>query len=120
MRLTTCAVIALCIASPPTRAQQNDAPKISVGVVQAERKPISSALDFVGRVEAIDRVDVRARVTGFLEAIDFKEGDFVAAGAPLFRIEDGLFKAAVSEAQGALERSKSAKVLSEVQLDRAK
>ncbi len=120
MRLTTCAVIALYFTTPSAQAQQNDAPKISVGVVQAVRKPISSALDFVGRVEAIDRVDVRARVTGFLEAIDFKEGDLVAAGAPLFRIEDGLFKAAVSEAQGALERSKSAKVLSEVQLDRAK
>jgi membrane fusion protein, multidrug efflux system len=120
MRLTTCVVIALCVAVPWAQAQQNEGSKISVGVVQAERKPVSSALDFVGRVEAIDRVEIRARVTGFLEAIDFKEGDFVTAGAPLFRIEDGLFKAAVSEAQGALDRSKSAKVLTEVQLDRAK
>jgi membrane fusion protein (multidrug efflux system) len=71
-------------------------------------------------VEAIDRVEVRARVTGFLEAIEFKEGDLVAEGAPLYRIEDGLFKAAVSEAEGALGRSKSAKVLTRVQLDRAK
>jgi membrane fusion protein, multidrug efflux system len=120
MRLIPCAALALCIGASPIIAQQNEDRKISVGVVQAERRPISSALDFVGRVEAIERVDVRARVTGFLDSVDFKEGDFVSAGAPLFRIEDGLFKAAVSEAQGALERSKAAKVLSEVQLERAK
>src|SRR5690606_32151790 len=80
---------------------------------------VSAALDFVGRVEAINRVEVRARVTGFLESVDFKEGDLVEAGAPLYRIENGLFKAAVSQAQGALERSKAAKVLTKVQLRRA-
>ncbi|WP_423415056.1 efflux RND transporter periplasmic adaptor subunit [Hyphomicrobium sp. B1] len=120
MRLASFAILALFVAPPLALAQQAEAPKISVGVVRADLKPISNALDFVGRVEAIERVDVRARVTGFLDAIEFKEGEMVPAGAPLFRIEDGLFKAAVSEAQGALERSKSAKVLTEVQLDRAK
>lgn len=120
MRLASFAILAISAASIPAFAQQAEAPKISVGVVRAELKPVSNALEFVGRVEARERVDVRARVTGFLDAIEFKEGETVAAGAPLFRIEDGLFKAAVGEAQGALERSKSAKVLTEVQLDRAK
>ncbi|MFT3730485.1 MAG: efflux RND transporter periplasmic adaptor subunit [Hyphomicrobium sp.] len=120
MRISTFILTALFIAPTPGFSEPTDTPKISVGVVRAELKPVSNALDFVGRVEAIERVDVRARVTGFLDAIDFKEGETVAAGAPLFRIEDGLFKAAVGEAEGALERSKSAKVLAEVQLDRAK
>ena len=73
----------------------------------------------MGRVEAINRVDVRARVTGYLEAVLFKEGDAVKEGAPLYRIEKGQFEAAVKQAQGALERAKSAKVLSEIQLQRA-
>lgn len=120
MRRTTLAVVVLFIFSIPVCAQKAEAPKISVGVVRAELKPVSRALDFVGRVEAVERVDVRARVTGFLDAIEFKEGEMVTAGAPLFRIEDGLFKAAVSEAEGALDRSKAAKLLTEVQLDRAK
>jgi membrane fusion protein (multidrug efflux system) len=120
MRLTSLALFAIFTASGSTFAQQAEAPKISVGVVRAELKPISNALEFVGRVEARERVDVRARVTGFLDAIEFKEGEMVSQGASLFRIEDGLFKAAVGEAEGALERSKSAKVLTEVQLDRAK
>jgi membrane fusion protein (multidrug efflux system) len=46
-------------------AQQNDsAPKVSVGVVTADLKPITKSLDFVGRVEAINRVEIKARVTG--------------------------------------------------------
>ena len=60
-----------------------------------------------------------ARVTGFLEEVKFKEGDVVKAGAPLYLIEQGLFKAAVESAQGALERSKAAKTLTEIQLQRA-
>jgi membrane fusion protein, multidrug efflux system len=122
MRLIKLTVIALCTAALPAQADDTpkDAPKIAVGVVTAERKPVSGALDFVGRVEAINRVEIRARITGYLEAVEFKEGDLVAAGAPLYRIEDGLFKAAVSEAEGALDRSNAAKLLTEVQLNRAK
>ena len=65
----------------------------------------------MGRVEAINRVDVRARVTGYLEAVLFKEGDAVKEGAPLYRIERDLFEAAVKQAQGALERAKAAEAL---------
>ena len=88
-------------------------------MVKAELKPISKTKDFVGRVEAINRVQIMARVKGFLEDVKFKEGDLVKEGAPLYLIEQGLFKAAVEQAQGALERSKAAKTLTEIQLQRA-
>ena len=58
-------------------------------------------------------------MTGYLEAVLFKEGDFVKEGAPLYRIEKGLFDASVKQAEGALERAKSAKILTVVQLQRA-
>jgi len=92
---------------------------VPVGTVYAERKPVSQTRDFVGRVDAIDRVEVRARVKGYLEAVLFKEGDVVKAGDPLYRIEKGQFQAAVEAAQGALERAKAAKVLTTIQLQRA-
>jgi len=92
---------------------------VSVGVVIAERKPTAKSLDFVGRVEAINRVDVRARVTGYLEEVLFAEGDLVEEGTPLYQIEKGLFEAAVNQARGALERTKSTKILTDVQLKRA-
>jgi membrane fusion protein (multidrug efflux system) len=90
-----------------------------VSIVNAERKPIAKTHDFVGRVEAINRVEVRARVKGYLEAVLFKEGDLVHEGAALYQIEKGLFEAAVEQAEGALERSKAAKVLTAAQLSRA-
>jgi membrane fusion protein (multidrug efflux system) len=90
-----------------------------VGTIVAERKAVAETFDFVGRVEAVNRVQIQARVKGFLEEVLFKEGDVVKEGAPLYRIEQGLFQAAVEQAQGALERSKAAKVLTEIQLDRA-
>jgi membrane fusion protein (multidrug efflux system) len=78
-----------------------------VGVVTAEKRPVSKSVDFVGRVQAINRVEIRARVKGYLEAVLFKEGELVQEGAPLYRIEKGLFQAAVERAQGLLEASKA-------------
>lgn len=104
-----------CAAAFPANAQQA-AP--SVGTVYAQRKAISRTADFVGRVAAIDSVQIRARVTGYLEAMLFKEGDFVKKGDPLYRIEQDQYQAAVEQAQGALDRSKAAKALAEIQLKR--
>jgi membrane fusion protein, multidrug efflux system len=84
-----------------------------------ERRAIARSLDVVGRIEATNRVEVRARVTGYLEAVEFTEGDVVAAGAPLYRIEPGLFEAAVKQAEGAVDRSKAARQLAAIQLQRA-
>jgi membrane fusion protein (multidrug efflux system) len=120
MRVITCAVLVVCGLYAPADAQTNQPPPaVPVGVVTAERKPVTKALDFVGRVEAVNRVEVRARVTGYLEGVQFKEGDLIKEGAPLYSIEKGLFEAAVGQADGALERSKAAKILTEVQLQRA-
>ena len=90
----------------------------SVGTVYAERKPITQTAGFVGRVDAINRVEVRARVQGYLEQVLFTEGAFVKTGDPLYRIEKGPFEAAVQEAQAALDKSKAQKALTAVQLAR--
>jgi membrane fusion protein, multidrug efflux system len=107
----TCVVAVNAQESPPTT--------VAVGTVIAGRRQIAETVDFVGRIEAINRVDVRARVTGYLEAVLFKEGDLVKEGAPLYRIERGSFQAAVEQAQGALEKSKANKILTKVQRQRA-
>jgi membrane fusion protein (multidrug efflux system) len=76
-----------------------------VGTVVAEKKNVTQATTFVGRVQAKDRVEVRARVTGYLDEVQFKEGDMIAVGAPLYRIEPGPFEAAVQQAQGEVLRA---------------
>jgi membrane fusion protein, multidrug efflux system len=118
MRFALLLIFATC-ATLPAYGQQAAPASVPVGVVQAERKPISATADFVGRVDAINRVTINARVKGFLEDVLFTEGDVVKEGAPLYKIEPGLFQAAVEQAQGALERSKAAKTLTEIQLQRA-
>lgn len=110
----------LAAAGPSgARAQADPGSALPVGTVAARRTAIDRTLDFVGRVEAVSRVEVRARVTGFLDAVLFKEGDPVKEGAALYRIEPDLFQAAVTQAQGALERSQAAQVLAAIQLQRA-
>ena len=119
MRLSTCATVVIVGVALPTFAQQPQPAAVPVGTVQAERKPIGKTLEFVGRVDAVDRVEIRARVEGYLEAVLFKEGDLIKAGDPLYRIEQEPFQAAVGQAEGALERSKASSVLARLQLQRA-
>src|SRR5215510_4024333 len=119
MHLTVSAFFLAFGCALPAYGQQSAPATVPVGVVTAEKKPITPSFEFVGRVDAINRVEIKARVTGFLEDVIFKEGDTVKDGTPLYRIEKGLFEAAVKQAQGALERAKAAKVLTEIQLKRA-
>jgi membrane fusion protein, multidrug efflux system len=77
MRVTICTALLICAAFASPAHSQASAP-VPVGTVAAEKRPIARALDFVGRVEAINRVEIRARVKGYLEAVLFKEGDLGA------------------------------------------
>jgi membrane fusion protein (multidrug efflux system) len=86
MRAIISALVLLVGAPCSALAQSEQKPAaIPVGVVTAERKPITKTLDLTGRVEAIQRVEVRARITGYLEEVLFKEGDPVKEGAPLYK-----------------------------------
>jgi len=119
MRQVFCTALAIFALQSPALAQQQPSTAVPVGIVKGERRPIAQAGEFVGRVEAISRVEIRARITGFLDEVLFKEGDLIKEGSPLYRIEKGLFQAQVRQAEGALERSKAAKALSALQLSRA-
>jgi membrane fusion protein (multidrug efflux system) len=60
---------------------------------------VTESTEFIGRIEAISRVDIRARVTGFLEQRLFTEGAEVPENAPLFRIERAPFEAQHDQAR---------------------
>jgi membrane fusion protein (multidrug efflux system) len=85
----------------------------AVGIVEAIRRPISETSEFLGRIEAINRVNVVARVTGFLDARLFVEGAEIKKGDLLYRLERGPFEAdlaskhgAVAQLQATLENAK--------------
>ena len=102
MRLHIQAIALLCLLAASSEVSAQQATAIPVGTVAAELRPITQASEFVGRVEAVERVEIRARVTGFLEDVLFKEGDLVKKGDVLYRIERDSFQAAVQQAQGAV------------------
>ena len=65
----------------------------SVGVVKAHQEPLTQVNEFIGRIEAIDHVNVVARVTAYLDKVDFKDGAEVKKGDLLYQLERGPFKA---------------------------
>jgi membrane fusion protein (multidrug efflux system) len=71
-------------------------PMVTVEAVTEQE--INPPSDYVGRVEAIQAVDLRARVEGFIEHIKFREGGMVKAGDLLYLIEQAPYKAKVNEA----------------------
>ena len=86
-------ILAAFVGAYAAPAHSQGAAAIPVGVVQAEQQPIAKTLDFVGRVDAINRVEIRARVKGYLEEVLFKEGDLVKEGAaPLSHRKRACFK----------------------------
>jgi membrane fusion protein (multidrug efflux system) len=98
LRVLLASLPLLLLSASPGLAQFGPQGPPAVGVITAERRPVTETTEFIGRIEAIDRVDLRARVTGFLEQRQFREGQEVAAGQPLFRLERPPFEAQVAQA----------------------
>ena len=119
MHVWIAAVVLVCGFTASALAQQPAAGPVPVGTVAAERKPITKTIDFVGRIQAIERVEVHARITGYLEDVQFKDGEVVKEGQPLYRLEKALFQAAVDQAQGAVVAGQAKKLLTAIQYQRA-
>ena len=79
----------------------------AVTVEPARQIEVRPQTEFTGRVEAVDTVELRARVEGFLEARLFEEGAEVEKGQKLFTIEKGPYEAALAEAQAALSSAQA-------------
>jgi membrane fusion protein (multidrug efflux system) len=78
-----------------------------VSVVEVEPRDVTPSSQFVGRVVAIDRVDLRARVQGFLEQRLFTEGQQVKQGDLLYVIEQPPFQAQLDEAAADVARNEA-------------
>jgi membrane fusion protein (multidrug efflux system) len=101
-------------------AAQSAPPPPAVSVTPVVTRQITETSDYVGRVAAIDKVDIVARVSGFLEQRNFTEGQLVKKGDLLFRIEQATYKAAVEQARATLAKAKATEVNAKLQLERGK
>lgn len=93
------------LAGQVALAQAPPTPVVSVMPVPVQ--DVSSSTDFVGRVEAVNAVDIRARVEGFIQERPFEEGQMVKEGQVLFVIEPAGYQAALSAAQASLAGSQA-------------
>src|ERR1700675_657857 len=97
------------IYSGAAAAQGSPPPAVTVSPV-ASRQVTDTGSGFIGRVVAIDKVDVVARVAGFIEQRNFTEGQQVKTGDLLFRIEQDTYKAAVDQQAANLAKAKATEV----------
>jgi RND family efflux transporter MFP subunit len=102
------------LAAPPDQG----GPPPTASAIRIAEQDISPVTEYVGHVEAIQSVDLRARVEGFLEKIAFKEGDFVKAGKPLYVIEQAPYQAKVASDQAKVEEAKAELTRAELHLKR--
>ena len=105
---TLAATLALAATWPGAGfAQQAPAAAPAVTVVKVEQRDITPSTSFTGRIEAMDKVDLRARVEGFLEKRLFTEGQDVKEGDLLFVIEKAPYQADIENVDAAIARSQA-------------
>lgn len=109
----------LTVLAPPARAQMGPGGPPAVGVVRAELKPIIQTNEFIGRVQSMDRVDLVARVTGFLDERLFTEGAEVKKGDLLYRMERPPFEADLMAKQATVAQQTALLLNANITLQRA-
>lgn len=102
---------------PPLLAEEQDQRPL-VKVVSPEQREIIEWQEFTGRFEAVEEVAIRARVTGYLDAVHFDDGQRVNKGDLLFEIDPRPFQATLARAEAELSRVQSQLKLSELEVNR--
>ncbi|MEO8419659.1 MAG: efflux RND transporter periplasmic adaptor subunit [Hyphomicrobium sp.] len=97
---------------------QGAPPAPTVTVAKPTKKLVSDRDEYVGRFIAFDYVEVRARVSGYLDKILFKDGQLVKAGDPLFLIDPRPFQATLEQSNAAVQQAKANLAFAESDLKR--
>jgi len=121
---TACLLAALALAAGggcQKEATIVTPPPPEVSISQPIQEPVQDSLEFTGRLSAVDSVEVRARVSGYITKIDFTEGGLVNAGDVLVEIDPREYEAAVLRAEGQVARLRAqlARATSEVARNQA-
>ncbi|MCA6110431.1 efflux RND transporter periplasmic adaptor subunit [Bradyrhizobium sp. CNPSo 4026] len=99
--------------------QQAAAPPPAVTVAQPTKRTVTDWDEFTGRFEAIEEIQVRARVGGFVTSVEFRDGAIVRTGDLLYVIDPRPFEAVALQADGQLSDARARSELARRELDRA-
>jgi membrane fusion protein, multidrug efflux system len=102
----------------PVAAAQTSAPGVPVtaGTVAAQDVPVF--LNGIGTVQAYNMVAIKSRVDGQIVKVDFKEGQDIKTGEPLFQVDPRPFQAALEQAQAAKQKDEAQLAGAQLDLDR--
>src|ERR671926_674909 len=109
------AALSGCGDKPAPQAAAGPPP---VTVAQPTKRTVTDWDEFTGRFEAVDEVQIRARVGGSVTSVQFKDGDMVHAGDLLYVIDSRPFEAAAAQADGQLADARAKTELAKRELDR--
>ena len=112
-------VLALVAADLRKPALAQNAPPPPVSVAKPVVKDIVERDDFIGRFDAIDTVDLRARVSGYLDAVHFTDGALVKQGDLLFTVDQRPYRDALDDARAGLASAKASLDFASTDLERA-
>jgi membrane fusion protein (multidrug efflux system) len=118
LRAVAGAALAVLALAGPAAAQAPGGAPPGVTVAPVAQRDVSERWSFTGRVQAIDKVELRARVQGFLAARNFEEGTEVKTDDLLFEIEKAPYQAAVAQAEANLASATAAEQLAQATLSR--
>src|SRR5436305_8106378 len=120
--LATAAVagFALILSSCGDRTATKDAAPLPVNFVNAVEKQVSEWDEFTGRLEAVESVDIRPRVSGYITEIHFEAGAIIKKGDLLYVIDPRPYQADFDRAAAEVERMQAQEKLAQIELDRAK
>lgn len=114
-------IFLLALLTAACRKQPPPAPQgpLPVNVVVAVEKEVTEWDEFTGRIEAVESVEVRARVSGYLQSVNFKAGAEVQKDDLLFVIDPRPYQADLERAQAELDRAESQVKLADIDAKRA-
>ncbi|MBI2735634.1 MAG: efflux RND transporter periplasmic adaptor subunit [Rhodospirillales bacterium] len=120
-RSTLAALVAACMVTAFATGgfAQQAAPPPAVLVQPAELTPVAEQAEFIGRAAAVDKVELRARVKGFLGPRKFSDGDLVKKDQVVFTIEPETYQATVDQKMAQRDSAQAALTNADLQLQRA-
>jgi membrane fusion protein, multidrug efflux system len=125
-RITVVALVAFASAlagcgdsQPQAQSAAAAPPPPQVTVSKPVKKLVADHDEYVGRFVAVDYVEVRARVSGYLDTIHFKDGETVSKGDPLFTIDRRPFQATLDQTKAALSQARANLAFAESDLKRS-
>lgn len=110
----------LSMAAGVAGAQPAPSQPPAAGVVEVSGRPVNESFEFMGRVEAVDRVDVVARVVAFIDEQLFREGAEVNKGDLLYRLERAPFEASLAASQATIAQAEAQLTNARADLARAR